>query len=216
MPIVRFGQSEADAADLQGGGGDAGLASGGGSATGPAPSKFSPKCGERELAALIGLPQRKVAQIRRLKLEVGVDFEKLGRPAKVWYSDAGVERVRGLVGVVSAVPVVSGLPPVPEVSPVLVDPPVLGHRIPDDQIARLPQNGLILEHGRPGWWTEDEAVVVANSFANRKAILVEFEGRQVICRVKDATNFVPRMVIPVRRYENIVLAARQPRWPGKW
>jgi uncharacterized Zn-finger protein len=57
---------------------------------------------------------------------------------------------------------------------------------------------------------------VSNVFANRRAILVEFEGRQVICRVKDATNFHPRMVIPVRKYGNIVLAARQPRFPGKW
>ena len=97
-----------------------------------------------------------------------------------------------------------------------VAPAPAGHRIADERIPRGPQNGLILEHGRPGWWTADEALVVSNGFANRKAILVEFEGRQLICRVKDARNFVPRMLIPVRRYGEVVLAARQPRFPGKW
>lgn len=75
---------------------------------------------------------------------------------------------------------------------------------------------MILEHGRPAWWTADEAKVVANKFVNRKAIYVEFEGRNMICRVKDSLNFAAHMVIPVRRYDNILMAARQPRFPGKW
>jgi hypothetical protein len=73
-----------------------------------------------------------------------------------------------------------------------------------------------LEHGRPGWWTKDEAKVLANKFANRKAISVEFEGKQTICRVKDSLNFQPNMIIPVRKYDGILTAARQPRFPGKW
>ena len=91
-----------------------------------------------------------------------------------------------------------------------------GHRYPDHKIPKLPQNGLILEHGRPGWWTNDEAKVLANKFANRKAISVEFEGKMTICRVKDSLNFQPNMIIPVRKYDGILTAARQPRFPGKW
>lgn len=156
-----------------------------------------------DLAPKLGLARPALADLRKTKLRQGLHWEKLGRPAVVWYSEAGVARVLELLGVKTE-------------AKVEVAAPAAGHRIPDELIPRGPQNGLILEHGRPGWWTADEALVVSNGFANRRAILVEFEGRQVICRVKDARNFHPRMLIPVRRYGEVVLAARQPRFPGKW
>ena len=162
-----------------------------------------PMIRELELAPKFGLSRADLA-VKRRQLVEGEHWLKEGRPKAIWWTQKGLD----------ALGLVVGLPETPKAA----DSPAVavGHRIPDDQIPRGPQNGLILEHGRPGWWTADEALVVSNVFANRKAILVEFEGKQVICRVKDATNFHPRMVIPVRRYGGIVLAARQPRFPGKW
>lgn len=157
---------------------------------------------ELELAPKFGLSRADLA-VRRRELVEGEHWLKEGRPKAIWWTQKGLDALGLSLGL-------------PEVTKVVPAVPIVGHRIPDDKIPKLPQNGLILEHGRPGWWTADEALVVSNVFANRKAILVEFKGRQVICRVKDAGNFHPRMVIPVREYGNIVLAARQPRFPGKW
>ena len=183
------------------GGGPAAAAAG--TPTGTPTKNFSPKCREMDLAPQLGLARPALADLRKTKLRQGLHWEKLGRPAVVWYSEAGNARVLELLGVKTE-------------AKVEVAPAPAGHRIANEQIPRGPQNGLILKHGRPGWWTADEALVVSNGFANRKAILVEFAGRQLICRVKDARNFVPRMLIPVRRYGEVVLAARQPRFPGKW
>lgn len=163
-----------------------------------------PMIRELELAPRFGLSRADLA-VKRRQLVEGEHWLKEGRPKAIWWTQKGLDALGLVVGVPEA-------PKAPEAGQTAA----VGHRIPDDQIPRGPQNGLILEHGRPGWWTADEALVVSNVFANRRAILVEFEGRQVICRVKDATNFHPRMVIPVRKYGNIVLAARQPRFPGKW
>lgn len=189
----------------QGAGGVARRPAGGGRDGFPHRKIFSkmPMIRELELAPRFGLSRADLA-VKRRQLVEGEHWLKEGRPKAIWWTQKGLD----------ALGLAVGLPETPKAA----DAPAaaVGHRIPDDQIPRGPQNGLILEHGRPGWWTADEALVVSNVFANRKAILVEFEGKQVICRVKDATNFHPRMVIPVRKYGNIVLAARQPRFPGKW
>jgi len=160
---------------------------------------------ELELAPKFGLSRADLA-VKRRQLVEGEHWVKEGRPKAIWWTQKGLD----------ALGLAIGLPESPKEPDAPAPAAVVGHRIPDDQIPRGAQNGLILTHGRPGWWTADEAVVVNNVFANRKAILVEFEGRQMICRVRDSRNFHPRMLIPVRRYGNIVLAARQPRWPGKW
>ena len=163
---------------------------------------------EIELANQVGLSRVEVKKLRaRLTVDLHWGYE--GRPRAVWYTAAGVSAFEALLGEQpeAAAPV-----------PVQIRAPEAGsgHRYADADIPRLPQNGLILEHGRPAWWTEDEAKVVANKFVNRKAIYVEFEGKKMICRVKDSLNFATHMVIPVRRYDNILMAARQPRFPGKW
>lgn len=171
---------------------------------GSTPDKFFCKTAIREadLAAQFGVARPVLSRLRLDKLREGVDWFFSAPPRRVMVTEAGVEALRGLLGLPKG--------------EALAEQPAGGHRIPDDQIPKGPQNGLLLEHGRPGWWTADEAVVLANGFANRRAILVEFAGRQVICRVRDARNFHPRMVIPVRPYGNIVVAARHPRFPGKW
>ena len=159
---------------------------------------------EIELSLQMGLTRVDLA-LRRKQLVEGEHWLREGRPKAIWWTQAGLDVLGVQAGLANPLKAES-----------LVVAPVVGHRIPDDEIPKLPQNGLILTHGRPGWWTPDEAVVKSNVFANRRAILVVFEGREIICRVKDATNFQPGMVIPVRRYETVVVAARQPRWPGKW
>lgn len=209
MSIVGIGQSDGTESQQAGGEGGGPAQAGGGGATGTRPEKFSAKR-ESSFAETLGLGRPAVTKLRRERLQEGEHWYKEGKPAAVWLTEAGQKRLLELIeapqnAVPEAVP-----------SPSIEDPAPAGHRYPDDEIPRGPQNGLILEHGRPGWWTADEARVVANKFANRMAILVDFEGRQVICRVKDSANFQPGMIIPVRRYENIVLAARQPRFPGKW
>lgn len=205
MESVRLGQSDATESQQLGGEGGGLDRGAGGISTGTPIEKFSPKR-EIDFTLTLGLGRPALTKLRREKLQEGEHWYKEGRPAAVWLTDAGQRRLLGLIQA----------PPEAAESPRNEDVAPAGHRYPDDQIPRLPQNGLILEHGRPGWWTPDEAKVVANKFANQKAILVEFEGRQVICRVKSAVPFQPGMIIPVRRYENIVLAARQPRFPGKW
>jgi hypothetical protein len=188
----------------------------GGVASTPAPPdadgsphhNFFPKIREFDLARQLGVARSVLLGWRKNDLRQGTDWDYQGKPKTVWFSESGEKAALRLLGVAEQ--------DRQEDRPNEPQPAPAGHRYADDQIPRGPQNGLILEHGRPGWWTSDEAMVVANGFANRKAILVEFKGRQVICRVKDARNFTPRMVIPVREYGNIVLAARQPRFPGKW
>lgn len=163
---------------------------------------------EIELAIKVGMSRIEMGKLRG-RLTKGDHWDYDGRPKSVWYTHAGVQAMERILGEQPA-----------EIKPVVVEIEVFeeveGHRYPDDKIPKLPQNGLILEHGRPGWWTKDEAKVLANKFANRKAISVEFEGRQTICRVKDSLNFQPNMIIPVRKYDGILTAARQPRFPGKW
>ena len=170
---------------------------------------FLPKIREFDLARELGVARAVLFAWRKTELTKGLHWDYQGRPTTVWHSEAGRRRVLELAGVAarSESRPESGAESQPESK---------GHRYSDDRIPRGPQNGLILEHGRPGWWTADEAMVLSNNFVNRKAILVEFEGKKVICRVKDAAAFAPAMIIPVRRYGNIVLAARQPRFPGKW
>jgi len=175
-------------------------------ADGYTPQQFFPKIREFDLSRQLGVARSVMVGWRKNELRQGVDWEYQGKPKTVWYSEAGQLQVLKLVGV----------PKVVEAMKAESQPALTGHRYPDDRIPRGSQNGLILEHGRPGWWTADEAMVLSNGFVNRKAILVEFEGKKVICRVKDAAAFAPAMIIPVRRYGNIVLAARQPRFPGKW
>jgi hypothetical protein len=162
-----------------------------------------------DFADKTGLGRPALREMRQQHLVEGTDWWMTEKPKTVWLAESGRRKIFELIAAPEALAAAQESPRSEDLAPA-------GHRYPDAEIPRLPQNGLIVEHGRPGWWTADEARVLQNKFANRRAILVEFEGRQVICRVKDSTNFQPGMVIPVRRYEGIVLAARQPRWPGKW
>jgi hypothetical protein len=157
---------------------------------------------EAELASKVGLPRIKLAELRRKSLKEGQHWMYTPVPRTVVYLQAGIDRVVELIGA----------PALPAPQP----PPASDGWLSYEAIPKLAANGLILTKGRPGWWTTEEAVVRSTAFANRKAILVHWRGRDVICRVKSASAFVVGQVIPVRPYQNIVLAARQPRWPGKW
>lgn len=160
---------------------------------------------EVELAEKLGVAKRVLAETRMTKLVDGVDWHYSGAPRRVWYSEGGVKAAMAAIGLETAVVVAP-------------EPVVAGGKrwLTKEEIPAGPQNGLVLEHGRPGWWTEEECVVISNTFANRRSIWVRHNGGEKICRVRDAKNFVPRMLIPCRPYGNVVVAARHPRWPGKW
>lgn len=173
---------------------------------------------EPDLAKHLGIGRPLLAQMRRLKLEEGIHFTRGEKPLRrIEYTGMGVTRMRELLGVPDAEAAkldgaVHGAQP----EPAPQGEQVANLWIPDAMIPNIKANGLILAKGRPGWWTQREAIVKQTAFANRRAILVTYGDRDVICRVKDADKFAVGQVVPVREYGAVLLAARQPRWRGKW
>jgi hypothetical protein len=210
MYIVGSGQSDANNSHQPRGGGGGPIAASEGNATGH-PAENFPQNAEREIdfAQKTGLGRPTLREMRQRHLVEGEDWWSEGRPKVVWLAESGRRKILELIAAPEA-------PAAALESPRNEDLPPAGHRYPDAEIPRLPQNGLILRRGRPGWWTADEAKVLQCRFANRRFILVDFEGRQVYCKVKDNSKFARGMVIPVRRDGNVVVSARQPREPGKW
>ena len=154
---------------------------------------------EIELCVKIGLPRAVVTKMRRDNLLQGVDWYYSARPKAVCYTEAGLAKLEQFIG-----------------SSIELPAPSSNKWLPNDKVPRIAANGLILTRGRPGWWTEDEALVTANRFANRRAIRVRWNETDVICRVKNAEFFALGQVIPVRHYDHILVAARQPRSYGRW
>lgn len=151
---------------------------------------------------MYGISRPDLAKIRRSRLIQGEDWGYTPAPRKVFYTPAGVKKACDALEIRG--------------EPLKAPDPVQNEWLPLDAIPKGNANGLILTKGRPGWWTPHEAIVKANAFSNRKAILVRWRDRDVICRVRSADNFAVGMVIPVREYGNILVAARHPRWLGKW
>lgn len=181
-------------------------------ATGPHPENFFPKrtsdTREIDLVPQLGVTRAELVRIRREHLtEVEDWYYTAKRPKVVMLTEKGLGRVMLILGA-QLQAVARPAPPAPL--------ELRNAWFNDAQVPRIPANGLILTKGRPGWWTREEAIVKQTAFANRKAIYVEWRGKPTICRVKDAGGFVVGQVIPVREYGSILLAARQPRWPGKW
>ena len=154
---------------------------------------------EIELCVKIGLPRPVVTKMRQTNLVEGVDWFYSARPKAVCYTEDGMAKMEKLISV-----------------EIPAEAPVVQKWLANGMIPKISANGLILTKGRPGWWTDEEAVVIGNAFANRKAIRVRWNDREVICRVKNAVGFAIGMVIPVRAYEHILVSARQPRAPGRW
>jgi hypothetical protein len=158
---------------------------------------------ERQLAKDLGLGQPELAKRRIGQLEKGVHWDYQGMPKQTFYHSNGVEAMKALLNINTAVEEPQSAPNEAKVVRV-------------KEIPKIKANSLIINHGRPGWWTDKEAIVFANKFANKRMILVEYEGKRVPCRVKISHNFTSGMVIPVRQYDNILVAARHPRFAGIW
>lgn len=157
---------------------------------------------ERNLCVMYGVSRPAMAEIRRSRLVQGEDWGYTPAPRKVFYTPAGVKKICDALEIRG--------------EPLEAPAPAQNDWLPLEAIPKGNSNGLILTKGRPGWWTPQEAIVKANAFVNRGAILVNWKGRDVICRVRRSENFAVGMVIPVRQYGNILVAARHPRWLGKW
>lgn len=196
----------------QGGGGGGSDRQENETATGTTPQNFFPKrtsdVREIDLVPQLGVTRAELVRIRREHLtEVEDWYYTAKRPKVVMLTPAGLGKVMFVLGAKTAHVAINPAPAPLELRNAWFN---------DAQVPRIPANGLILTKGRPGWWTREEAIVKQTAFANRKAIYVEWRGKPTICRVKDAGGFVVGQVIPVREYGSILLAARQPRWPGKW
>lgn len=162
---------------------------------------------ETELVRLLGIARPELVRLRRANLRENLDWYYTKPPRTVMITPNGRQAISRLLDLGEAIPAEAGVPQ-QTVRP--------SGWLADEDIPKNQSNGLILAKGRPGWWTDEEAIVRQTAFVNRKAIFVEWRGKRTICRVKNASAFVVGQVIPVRRYDNILLAARQPRWPGKW
>lgn len=161
---------------------------------------------ETELAIKLGLARPELARLRKEHLAQGEHWMYTSAPKTVVYVQAGVDRVAELLALKAEDAPVAEAPA----------PSGLNNWLPDEAVPKIKPNGLILARGRPAWWSPIEGVVRSSRFVNRKAVLINVSGRDVVCRVKDAGNYPVGMVIPVRPYENVYVAARHPRFPGKW
>jgi hypothetical protein len=158
---------------------------------------------EKQLARDLGLGQPELAKRRIAKLIKGEHWDYKGMPKQTFYHSSGVDAMKLMLNI-------DITPKEPVVEP--IEPKVIRVK----EIPKIKANTMIATHGRPGWWTNQEAIVFANKFANKRMILVEYEGKRVPCKVKASHNFISGMVIPVRQYDNILVAARHPRFAGIW
>jgi hypothetical protein len=156
---------------------------------------------EKQLAKDLGLGQPELAKRRISFLTKEKHWDYKGMPKQTFYHSNGVQLMKKLLEIKEE-----------EVAKAPEQPQVVRVK----EIPKIKANSLITNHGRPGWWTDKEAIVFANKFANKQMILVDYEGKRVPCRVKVSHNFISGMVIPVRQYDNILVAARHPRFAGIW
>ena len=159
---------------------------------------------EIELAIKFGLARPELARLRKEHLAEGEHWMYTSAPKTVVYVQAGVDRVAELLALKTGD------------APVVEAPSGLNNWLPDEAVPKIRPNRLILARGRPAWWSPIEGVVRSSRFVNRKAILISVSGRDVVCRVKDASHYPVGMVIPLRPYDNIYVAARLPKYRGQW
>lgn len=156
---------------------------------------------EIDLTRELGIGRKEVQAVRDAAgLVKGTDWDKVGRPATICLTDHAALTIRSRIG--------QGV--VPPVATVAASDGVRAVLTPN-----VAANAMILKHGRPPWWTKDEATVIKKT-TNLGVVEVDFGGVRKACRVRDSRLMQIGMVIPVREYGNALVIARSPRAAGRW
>lgn len=175
---------------------------------------------ERNLADALGISRNKLRLIRSHLLEAPADWER-GHGGRIEYTEAGIERAKTALasGAVEDLEAnAKNSPPEalegddtahdtdsPEIAPPATESPAL----PIDQTVR-PIEILDID-------TAPRTAHVVRCFRNRRILEAEIDGRTVLVRVKDNSNFIRRMEIPVVPDGTAFrLFGKLPRWKGRW
>jgi hypothetical protein len=156
---------------------------------------------EIDLTRELGIGRKEVQAVRDAAgLVKGIDWDKVGKPATICLTDHAALTIRSRIG--------QGVVE-PETAKAASD------GVKAVMTPNVAANAMILKHGRPPWWTKDEATVI-KKWTNPSVVEVDFGGVRKTCRVRDSSLIQIGMVIPVREYGNALVIARSPRAAGRW